>query len=136
MQGLFKLRDEGVIGHIGLAHADVREIEWLARHTNARLLVTPYHLATQSARYRALTAAEEHGMVVVATGDWEDGRWSPIDATSAAFSLADAARALPVLSEPVHASASVDVETSWREYQATHPAPDPLPRGGPSPGVG
>ena len=75
-------------------------------------------------------------MVVVATGAWDDGRWSPVDEGSAGFSIADAARAIPVFAAPVHAAPPFDVEAAWRDYQASHAAPDPLPRGGPSPGIG
>jgi hypothetical protein len=136
LQGLFKLREQGVIGHLGLAHQDVREAEWLALHTHGRAILTPYHLADQAARYRLFDAAEEHGMVVIATGAWADGKYSPIEPESEAFSLAESARALPILSAPPRDEPAFDSEQAWREYQAAHPAPDPLPRGGPPVGEG
>ncbi len=125
MQTLFELRRNGRAGEIALAHEDVREVEWLALNTAARALVAPYGLHDQSARYRALAAAHEHGMACIAIAG--------SDPASIRFALGEADRALPVLAGPIPPDTTPmgpqEVESAWAEYRVSHAEPAPLTKG-------
>lgn len=133
LQALLELRSAGVFSHLGLAHADARWAEWMALHTPARVIVTDYGLHNQAARYRAATAATEHGMAMVAV-------MPPADEDALRFALGDSRRVLPVLDRPpqphVEAMDGPGIEQAWSAYQAVHPAPAPLQRGVPQGGGG
>jgi aryl-alcohol dehydrogenase-like predicted oxidoreductase len=148
IQVLFDLRARGLCDHIGLAHPDVRDLEWLALHTAVRVLVVPYSLEDQSARYRLFAAAQDSGMVCLASDPTPGARASsPADSgpslqpaayrlpPSLSFSLAESARALPILSQPIPDDLAPmspnQIERAWELYQRTHAEPAPLPRGGP-----
>lgn len=124
LQTVQKLRERKTVGELGLATHDVRQAEWMAIHTHARVLMMPYGLSDPSARHRAIPAAIEHGMCVVAT--------PPIthDTPDASFALAESHRALPILDAPpsVPPMSPGEVEAAWSAWHATHPAPAPLPR--------
>jgi len=133
LQTLFELRDTGRVGAIGLAHDEARSAEWLATQTAARLLGVNYGLHEQSARYRALGAAAEHGMAPVGLRPPDPG-----DREAVRFALGEAARVLPVLSCPPPADLSPmresEVASAWSAWRAAHPEPEPLPRGRPPAG--
>jgi hypothetical protein len=141
LQVIRALREEGRIDELGLAHHDVREAEWLALRTTARLLAMPYHLGDQAARYRALEAAREHGMACLACGPMEDRATAiPDDEKSLRFALAEHARGLPVLDAPLPPGltpmSTEEVEAHWKEYRAHHAEPAPLPRSVPPEAAG
>jgi hypothetical protein len=129
LQVLFDLRAQGVVGEIGLAHANDRTAEWLALHSAARVLVTDYSLGNQSARYRTLQTARDYGMAVVALHP--PARNQP----SLRFALGQAATVLPVLDHPLPEGITpmsvAETQSCWDEYQRTHAEPDPLPRSTP-----
>ncbi len=136
LQAMRALRDEGLIGEIGLAHGDAREIEWIAQRTGARLLVLPYSLGDQTARFRAIDTAHEYGMACLAVGSINEvTKPIPHDTASLRFALAEHSRALPLLSEPlpddITALNAEQVEDAWRSYRETHAEPAPLARSTP-----
>ena len=129
LQAMFELRSAGVARYVGLAHRDVLGVEWMAKNSAVHVLVTPYHLDDQAARFRALEAAGEHGMAGLAL-------LPPAPTADAVrFALAESSRALPILNGPVprglEPMAGEEIDGSWRAYQAAHDAPPPLPRGRP-----
>src|SRR5262249_49827605 len=95
LQMLRRLREQGVVGHIGLGHADIRNVEWLALHPPARALVMPFSLAEQDARFRAIGKAEEYGMARIAAAP------PGIDVDAMRFALGAHDLALPVLDVPI-----------------------------------
>lgn len=131
LQTLFQLRDQGVARHIGLACHDARQAEWIARHTAVRVLTLPYHLEDQSACFRALDAAKEHGMACLAVGV------SPEHAPSIRFALGATAQALPLFSQPPPTGlvpmSRDEVRQHWDQYCLAHKAPATLTRGHPPP---
>lgn len=142
MQRMAALRERGVVSHLGLVHTDVRQAEWIASHTNVRVLGMPYGLADQSARYRAIAAAHEYGMACVAmppqpatNGDDAPPTLrlaQPQEADALRFAAGEGARALPILDRPPNAAFTPmtgdEVEARWQSWQSSHAAPAPLPR--------
>lgn len=127
LQQAFKLRDQGVVQHIGLATDDVRGAEWMALHTAVRVLMFPYGLEDEGARYRLLVAAEDSGMTCLTTiagGGGDD---------AVRFALGESSKVLPVFDRPlpdgVEAMSPDEIERCWQEYSRAHPEPPPLPRG-------
>lgn len=130
LHALLQLRERGVIGHLGLAHEDVRQAEWLAINMATRVLCLPYGLQNQAADHRAIKAAEESGMTCVAL------RPTAIsDERALRFALGRCERVLPVLDaalpESVSAMDEAELETCWHEYATSHAPPAPLPRSRP-----
>lgn len=129
MQTLTQWREAKRILHLGLAHEDVRNVEWLARSTPARALSVPLSLADQSARYRTIPAAVEFGMARVAAAPPDD------DGDALRFALGTADLALPVLDRPlpenVTPMSATEVEAVWAAYQSSHEPPAPLARSQP-----
>lgn len=127
---LMKLREQGVIHHLGLAHAEVRSAEWLAINMAVRVLHLPYSLHDQAARHRAIGAAFESEMACL-SHDSTDVR----DEQALRFALGDASRVLPVVASPIPENLTPmspeEIEQAWASYQQSHPAPAPLPRSRP-----
>lgn len=128
LQALFTLRERGVIEQVGLEVQDARGAEWLSPQTAARVLMLPYSLADQSARYRALSLAQEMGQLCIASAPAVDVN----DAQSLAFALGESERVLPVLDQKLpenwRAMTHDQVDAAWTSYQSNHPAPEKLPR--------
>lgn len=140
LQVLFDLRTQGLVRWLGLAHEDVRALEWMARHTPVRVLQVPHHLQDQSAQYRLLETAQEYGMVCVAQPCPElqvDQHESHFKAWR--FSLAMAVKVLPLccnlalcrLESPLAPMSAEELALAWADYTSAHQAPAPLPRGRP-----
>ncbi|MBI1337949.1 MAG: hypothetical protein GC164_13450 [Phycisphaera sp.] len=133
LQTLFDLRSAGIAEHLGLYCGDVRGAEWLALNTAVRVIATPYNLLDQSADYRMIDAAHEHGHAVIALS--LEGKQPHDTSEAVAFALATRHRALPVLdATPDHNSQPMDDDTlrqARETYRRAHPAPDPLPRSKP-----
>jgi hypothetical protein len=131
LQALFELRNEGIINHLGLIHADPRMAQWLAINTPARAILTGYGLHDMHARHRALPAAAEHGMDCLSASLF--GGHASLDALR--FAWAERSRCLPVLRQPIPDDlvpmTEDEVESHWQAWQASHPAPTPLPRSTP-----
>lgn len=126
LQTLHAMRDNGRAGHLALATDDVLAGEWLATNTAVRVLQLPWSETEQSARYRALPAAREHGMACVTLA---------ADQTQAPFLLGGTDLVLPVLDGPlpddVVPLSPEAMDASWSHYQQTHAPPPPLPRSRP-----
>ncbi len=124
MQTLRRLHDEGVVGYLGLGHLDVRNVEWLALHTPARVLVLPFSLEDQAARYRAITAARDYGMACVAAAP-------AVGVDAIRFALGASGWVLPVLEAPLPSGIApmtpAQVEQAWQAYREAHAEPAPLP---------
>lgn len=142
LQTLQACRERGLARNIGLALRDSRDAEWAATHTSVRLVALPYHLADQSARYRALETIEQYGMAALALGPAGDDRLRPAaeEESSLRFALVESRRALPLLDRPIPAELApmdaAEVERRWQDFRAAHEAPTPLPRGSPPEGAG
>lgn len=138
LQQLGAWREAGRIGAIGLAHEDVRAVEWLAINAGVRVLMTIYNMADQAARYRTLPTADDYGIACVALQDGDgtarcDGAdRDPIAPDAAAFALAEATRALPLFDAPlpddIEPLSPEAVEACWDAYRRSHDEPQPLPR--------
>lgn len=128
LHAMFGLREEGAIEHVGLATQDARGAEWLSPQTAARVLMLPYSLDDQSARYRALTLVGEMGQFCIASEPLADVNNEAV----LSFALGESARVLPVLDQPLPANwramTEQQVEVAWANYQTQHPAPAKLPR--------
>ncbi len=128
LQTMFSLREQDVVGSLGLAHEDPRAAEWLAMHSAVRLMGVNYSLADQSARHRALGQVQAHGMSAFTIS-------SPdvTDLEAVRFALGDAGRVLPVLDRPipngVMPMTADQVDQAWQGYQKSAPPPPPLERG-------
>lgn len=125
---LFTLREQGVVKHVGVAAEDARGAEWLSPQTASRILMLPYSLADQSARYRALPLAADMEQLCIASEPVQQSH----DADALAFALGEAHRVLPVMDRPLPADLRAmndrEVEAAWQTYQTTHAAPARLPR--------
>jgi hypothetical protein len=134
LQALFDLRDTGVTRYIGLVCRDAPAAEWLAMNSAVRVLGVPFHLSDQSARYRALPTAAEHGMACLALGR-AAATTAEGDEQAIRHALGDSARALPVLDAPIPAGlqpmTGQELDQCWETYRASHDEPPPLPRGRP-----
>ncbi len=126
------LREQKKIAYIGLHHNDINQIEWLASHTNARVLAFPYRLTHQLARYRATDKAAEYGMCCLgidsALAESPDIPASTLDLS---FRLADSPRVLPVIAQPIDDITPMDPAQSaavWEAYKQSTPEPAKLPR--------
>ena len=128
LHAMFSLREEGLIEHVGVATEDARGAEWLSPQTAARVLMLPYSLEDQSARYRALPLAADMGQLCIASEPVADVSHE----AALAFALGESARVLPVLDRPLpsnwRAMTELQVEAAWVQYQTEHPAPTKLPR--------
>ncbi|MCX5658245.1 MAG: hypothetical protein NTW19_00815 [Planctomycetota bacterium] len=129
IQTLREWRDAGRIRHIAFGHADVRNVEWLAKNTPAHLLTMPFSLADQSARHRAIVAAREFGMARVAAEPPAD------DGVSLRFALGSAGLVLPVLDRPLSPGITpmdvAEIDAAWADHQKAHAPPAPLERSQP-----
>lgn len=133
LHALFSLREEGVIAHVGVAAQDARGAEWLSPQTAGRVLMLPYALADQSARYRALPLAADMEQLCIASDPVPvSAQADGLDADALAFALGESNRVLPVLDRPLpthwRAMNAAEVEDAWQVYQGQHPAPPRLPR--------
>lgn len=129
IQVLFSLREHRIVEHVGLAALDVLAAEWIAHHTAARVLMFPFGIDDQQARYRLLPLVKELGQVCLAS------QVTPADEASLSFALGAGSLVLPVCDQPLPAGiepvTDAQVESSWQTYQASHKAPPPLPRSRP-----
>ena len=129
LQTLYEIREQGLARYIGLACQEARGAEWIAINTAVRVLVLPYHLFDQTARYRALAAACDHGMACLALGPHTE------HLDSARFAVGQSRSALPVMDGPLPADLKPmderEIERCWLDYQAEHEEPQPLPRSKP-----
>ncbi len=132
LQVLFDFRTRGLVHWLGLGHADVRAVEWFARHTPARVLQIPHHLDDMSAHYRAIAAADEFGMACVAQpSQHTDQTWR--------FALGYTDKVMPICTDIQLFERNTDclgmnrdeLATAWSAYTATNAEPEPLPRGKP-----
>lgn len=128
LQTMFHLRQQGKVAHLGLAHEDIRAVEWIAANAAVRVLAARYSLADQAGRYRALPAADEYGMATLSLT-------SPENDADLRFALAQRELALPVLDRPLPEQITpMDeqaVEAAWAKYQSEHEPPERLMRGRP-----
>lgn len=142
MQRMAALRERDAVAHLGIVHTDVRQAEWIASHTNVRVLGMPYGLTDQSARYRAIATAHEYGMACVAlppqsaASDDDEAPTmklaQPNDTDALRFAVGEGIRALPILDRPPDTSftpmSGDELDARWKTWQASHSAPAPLPR--------
>ncbi len=130
LQVLFDLRQAGVCDHLGLAQADARHAEWIARHTAVRLLLTEYSLHNQQTAWRTLAAAEEFGMACIALSPPPQD-----DERALRFALGSHERVLPLLDRPlpegVEPMLPAELTACWEAYQRDHKEPAPLLRSQP-----
>jgi hypothetical protein len=128
LQTMFSLRDRGVVGCLGLAHADPNVAEWLSINAAVRLLGVSYSLEDPSARHRALPSAAEYGMSAFSLR-------CPMDDSGLRFALAEARRVLPVMDRPIPTEVtpmpSDQADRAWDDYRQGHPPPPALERGKP-----
>jgi len=126
---LFSMREKKLIRHVGLSSEEVLAAEWMSQHTAARVLMYPFALDQQDARYRVFPLVREMGQVSIASSVSND------QGQALAFALGASAFVLPVRDEPLPAGWDVmtaeAVEASWQTYQQSHQAPPPLPRSRP-----
>jgi hypothetical protein len=133
-QQMQQLREQKKVHFVGLHHPDVNQIEWLASHTNARVLAFPYRLGNQLARYRATEKAAEYGMCCLGIDSPHADTAStlnPVSTLDYAFRLGESPRVLPVLAQPIDDVTPMDqAQTSavWEAYKQSNPEPPKLPR--------
>ncbi len=129
LQSLFLMREQKVLRHVGLSTQEVLAAEWMSQHTAARVLMYPFSLGQQDARYRVFPLVKELGQLSIASEVTRE------DGDSLAFALGAAGLVLPVRDRPLPAGWAAmtgqAVEEAWQVYQATHKAPPPLPRSRP-----
>ncbi len=151
-QRFSRLLDEGRADLLILEAGDTAQAEWMIENTAAHGILLRYDPFDQSARYRALTAANELGMgIIAAASDTPAGFTpdTPIDASMRRrFALADAevASALAILpadeesllrqvgdyASPLGTS---ERDALWQAYQRQVPEPK-KPHGGHPPEFG
>ncbi len=127
MQTLGELKDEGLVGELGLFAQDVRWAEWLAINTGVRAIGTEFDLHNQDARYRTIETINGYGMVCFGFSDSRN-------ADDLAFRLGNnrdcvsvirvlGAKGLPKTMD------KEDVNRAWDEYRGRNVEPERLPRG-------
>lgn len=135
IQEVSRLREAGAVGALGFVAPTALVAEWLALHTAGRLLVLPHSLDDQLVRHRAIPAAIEHGMAVLAAVTD-----SPPTAQGLSFALGCSPLPLPILRPPLDERVPPmnpdHLAEHWRSYSARRPAPPPLPRSGPPDAAG
>ncbi|GAB4192284.1 MAG: hypothetical protein Kow00105_06350 [Phycisphaeraceae bacterium] len=126
VQTLYRLRDRGVIGCLGLAHDDANAVEWLSQNSAVRILGVDYSLKSQAIGYRALDSAQSHGMAVLSLA-------IPDNEQSLRFALGESDRVLPLLDRPIPSGLTpMNAEELARQhesYRQRHPEPPALKRG-------
>lgn len=137
VQPLVDARARGQIGQFGFVGETANDAEWLALNSSGRFIITAYSLKEQAAGYRAMAAAREYGMAVIAEPESETSQQDP---RTSGFAIAQARHALSIrtrlLASSIEPMSEEDCELAWEAYSSEYPEPEKLPRGRPPAGAG
>lgn len=121
MEAMLQLEDENAVRRLGLRYPRVQGADWLAEHEMFRLLMLPYSLDNQSARYQALATAGEMEIACIADCECpQDGETRE----AMRFALGNRQRVLPVLDKPIpdglKPMSAAEIEQHWERFQREH----------------